>query len=97
MTYYRVRLNGQNFLLNLQGKVKKYGFYTTRDVEAESFEEAELKAVDLVKEDDAIKNSAVNEKDNSPMIYLEEIRILESGEEQLKNSGYSFYTEDETS
>ncbi len=97
MNWYRVRLNGQNFLLNLQDKPQKHGFYTTRDVEAESIEEAELKAVKLVKEDDALKNSTINERDNSPMIYLEEIRILKSDEERLKNSGYTFYTEDETS
>jgi len=97
MNSYRVRLNGRNFLLNHQSEPQKYGFYTTRDVKAESFEEAELKAVELVEEEDALKNSTINERDDSPMIYLEEIRILKSGKERLKNSGYTFYTEDETS
>ncbi len=45
MNRYRVRLNGRNFLLNLEGDAQKFGFHTTRDTEAESFEDAELKVI----------------------------------------------------
>jgi hypothetical protein len=97
MNWYRVRLNGQNFLLNIQGEPRKYGFYTTRDVEADSFEKAEMKAIELVKGDGFLKNSTLNNKEDSPMIYVEDMKILEPYEEQLKNDGYTFYTDDEAS
>ena len=95
MNWYRVQLNGKNFLLNLQDNPRKYGFYTTKDVEAESFEEAELKAVKLVRDDETLRISSLNEKDDSPMIYVEEMRILDQDEERLSNSGHSFYIEDD--
>jgi hypothetical protein len=57
MNRYSVRLNGQNFLLNFEGNAQKFGFYTTRDVEAESFEDAELKAVQIVRKDETIRDT----------------------------------------
>jgi hypothetical protein len=93
MNRHRIRLNGQNFLLNLQGEPRRYSFYTTRDVEAVSFEEAESKAVDLIRNDDSLKKSSPGMVADSPMIFVEEIRILKPDEERLENSGYTFYTE----
>lgn len=93
MNWYRVLLHGKNVLLNFDGEPKKFGFYTTRDVEAESLEIAELKAVEMVREDEALVNGVLNERDDSPMIYVDEMKILNADEEKLGNSGFTFYVE----
>ena len=77
------------------GKENKCGFYVTRDVEADSFEDAELKAVDLVRGDEALRNSTVNPLDDPPKLYLETIRLLGDDETSINNSGHVFYNEAE--
>ncbi|MDQ3041452.1 MAG: hypothetical protein M3R11_03620 [Acidobacteriota bacterium] len=94
MNRYRVRLNGRNFLLNLEGDAQKFGFYTTRDIEAESFEDAELKVVKNIQEDETLKNNVLNGKNDSPMIYVNEMKVLDAVEEKLNNSGFTFYREE---
>jgi hypothetical protein len=94
MNRYRVRLNGKNFLLNLQDNPQKFGFYTTRDVEAESFEEAETKAVGNIREDETLKNNILNDDSDSTVIYVAEIKVLESDEEVITNFGFTFYREE---
>jgi hypothetical protein len=42
---FQVRLHGRNFLLDLDGNASSHGFFTTRWVEAENAEAAELAAV----------------------------------------------------
>jgi len=94
MNWYRVQLNGQNFLLNLEGDSQKFGFYTTRDIEAESYEGAELKVIKTIQEDETLKNNVLNGKNDSPTIYINEMKLFESDEEKLNNSGFTFYRED---
>jgi hypothetical protein len=93
MSKYRVRLNRQNFLLILDDSLKKYGFYATRDVEAKSFEDARLKAVDMIRNETELVESTRNQLNDSPSLFVDEIRLLADDEEILKNSGYSFYIE----
>ena len=93
MSWYRVRLNGQNFLLHLAEGSKKHGFYATRDVKAESFEVAELKAIELVRNDQKLLDIVENEKEDSPMIYVDDVRMLEPDEEKLNNTGFTYYPE----
>lgn len=95
MNCYRIRINGQNFLLNLNGTLTKFGFYTTRDIKAESLENAETIAVQLIENDEALISQILNDRTDSPMTYIDEIRVLEIDEERLKNFGYSFYVEEE--
>lgn len=47
MKNFRVLLNGQNLSIELEGKVQKVGFYTTRLVEADT-PEGEGSAIDLI-------------------------------------------------
>jgi len=47
MKRFKVKLHGKNFLLNLDGEPKKFGFYATRFVKAEDPQEAEKIAVIL--------------------------------------------------
>lgn len=49
MNKYRVLLNGRNFLLEMGDRVASHGLYTTRFVEANTPDEAELKAVNSIR------------------------------------------------
>ena len=78
MKKYKIMLEGKNFLLSSDGQTMKHGFFTTRWVEARDPEEAELKAIDLIKNDRGLMNNLLNDQSNPPMIYLREIYELES-------------------
>jgi hypothetical protein len=94
MRKYRIMLEGRGFLLDLEGSVKKYGFFATRYVEAENPKHAELKAVQLIREDLSAKTAVKNEG-TKPMISLDSIAELESFEDvQLPGTGYSFFPDD---
>lgn len=96
MSFYRVMLHGENFLVIFDGKLKRVGFYTTRDVEADSFADAARKAVELVKNEYRLKDSYA-EKNESPTVSVKEMRLVMPNEKHLENRGYTFYKEDETS
>jgi hypothetical protein len=89
---YRVLINGQNFLLTIDGKARKSGFYTTRLVEAQDAKEAEIAAVELIKSDSKLKDIALNERGDSPMLYVEEVEEVKKLRPAL---GYAFYSEEE--
>ena len=95
MKKYQLFLNGRNFLINMEGKPQRHGFYTTRWVEAENPDDAELKAVENIKADSELKKCVLNDKDDPPMIYLEEIYELDSfNGVNPPGKGFSFYLED---
>jgi hypothetical protein len=95
MSKYRVLINGENFLLNFDGRLEKVGFYVTRVVEARKPDEAELAAVDLVREDSRLKDNVLNERDDPPMLYADEIEEMEESEENV-DTGFSWFTDGET-
>src|SRR5262249_24035175 len=95
MKKYKVFLNGRNFLMEADGQPKKMGFYTTRFVEAETPENAENIAVELVRNDAELRKAVKNEKPDPPTIYAEEIALLQSFEGILvPGTGYTFYEEE---
>jgi hypothetical protein len=97
MSKYRVLINGETFLLNFDGQPQKLGFYVTRVFDAQSPNEAEFAAVDSVREDSHLKGNVLNERDDPPMLYAEEIEeIEESNREENVNTGFSWYTDGET-
>lgn len=87
---YQVMLRGENFELIWEGQVKNLGFFTTRWVKAESIEDAEQKAVTLIKQDDSLKAMMVEQPTLTPMIYLEEVTIAKWWK-RLGGKGYSFW------
>jgi hypothetical protein len=96
MKKYRLLLNGRNFLMRVDGRLERSGFYTTRIVTASSPEEAEKLAIDLIRNDSSLRASVLNEPSNPPIIYVDEYAELE-GEESADgpNAGYTFYPEKE--
>ncbi|HJP95836.1 MAG TPA: hypothetical protein VJ843_00535 [Candidatus Saccharimonadales bacterium] len=90
---YRVLINGENFLLNIDGRVQRMGFYTTRFVEAKDAEQAEAIAVELIKRDTKLSETVLNKRGDSPMLHAEEVEEVEESGAQL---GYAFYSEEES-
>ena len=96
MSKYRVLINGQNLLLNLDGSPRKLGFYTTRFVDARNPEEAEDVAVELIREDAALKGNVLNGRDDPPMLYADEVEeIGVSDDDDSLGTGFSWYAEPE--
>lgn len=91
MKYYRVLLNGQNFLINYEGKKIYMGFYTTRFVEASNSEEAELKAVNNIRNNEKLKDATLNKSwQKKAKIYLDEIYEIEEKDVQ-RDYGFGWY------
>ncbi|MEH6393311.1 hypothetical protein [Pseudoalteromonas sp.] len=98
MSYFQVLLEGENFFIEFDGKEELLGFVTTRWVKAKDKEEAELKAVDLVKNDQHLRNLLRTSDGDlpSPMIFLSEMRDVNWFTYFRRNpgAGYSFYSMD---
>ena len=93
---YQVMLRGENFELMWEGEVKNLGFFTTRWVKAESIQDAEQKAVALIKQDHSLISMMVKQPTLTPMIYLEEVAVARWWK-RLGGKGYSFWEMEQTS
>ena len=99
MKKYRVLLNGRNFILETgDDGPKKHGFFTTRWVKANDEVEAENSAVEMIRQCSKLRSAVLNEKDDPPRIFLEEIYIAGAFEyfRRKPGKGYVFYPEDES-
>ncbi len=92
MKKFRVFLRGENFLLKEEGSVKRFGFYTTRFVEALDEDQAEQTAVELVRKEDQLQEAVWNDQSDPPMIFVEEIDEISTFESH--GGGFSFYEDD---
>ena len=98
MAYYQVLIHGSDFILNLDGKAnERGGFYTTRIVKARSHNEAELKAIGLIKTDPKLHEVSVKQENTTPMLYVEELATISffTYVRRKPGSGYVFYTGDD--
>jgi len=89
---YIVSINGRNFLMRMDGKIRKAGFYTTRFVEAQDVEEAEAVAIGLIRSDAKLSSSILNRREDPPILTVEEIEEVKKLQSQ---EGYAFYPEEE--
>lgn len=98
MPKFRVRLNGQNFLLSVDGQPRRMGFYKTYFLQADDAEAAELMACDFVRGDDQLRPRVLNEPGDRPLILPTAIDEIESFEGLTSlEQGYVFYPEEEKS
>jgi hypothetical protein len=95
VTHYRVLLRGENFLINTDEKATLFGFYTTRFVKANDPEEAELLAVDLIRQDDSLRKTVLNEQSDPPMIFAKEIAEVDPDDVPESVGGYTFFSTEE--
>ncbi|MCB2183590.1 MAG: hypothetical protein KQH63_16265 [Desulfobulbaceae bacterium] len=95
MKKYQIQIQGKNFLVSQDGEKKTMGFYTTRWVEAFSPEEAETVAIELIKNDQELRETIINGKDNPPMLYAEKISEIHNFEGvDPPGSGYTFFPDE---
>jgi hypothetical protein len=95
MKKYRVMLEGQNFLIEMDGKVGKYEFYQTFFLEAGSPAEAENAAVQKVRTNPDLRSAVRNSKDDAPTMHLEEIEEIQKFPKGTRRAtGRAWYSED---
>jgi hypothetical protein len=95
MKKYKVLVRGENFLINLEGEDQKLGFYTTAFVEGQDEEQAEQRAMALLRNDKEFRWSVLNEQSDAPMMFVDEIDELQSFEGlNLPRTGFSFFPEE---
>ena len=97
MKRFKVKLHGENFLLNLDGELKKFGFYATKFVKAENPQEAEKNAIILIYQNPNLRDAVLNANADRPTINLEEIKEVNFLKFFAKKSttDFTFYPEDE--
>ena len=83
-------LQGHNFEVIIDGKMENLGFYTTRVVRANSLEEAEKKAINLIKNDRSLINIMVKNSILEPKIEVEMV-YKASWWKKTGGKGYTFY------
>jgi hypothetical protein len=94
MKKYKLFIRGQNFSINLDGEIKKLGFYTTRFVEACDEREAEDLVIELLRQDSSLLETVKNDKSDLPMMHVERIEELDSFEGCfVPGAGFTFYPE----
>jgi len=91
MPLFRCFIRGDNFPGKLIGQEEPIGFYTTRFVEAESPEKAEILAVDLLRNDPDLDMPPEHRTENSK-VYFEEIDEVPAGTARKPNKGFTFFT-----
>jgi len=72
------------------------GFYTTRFVQADSSESAELLAVDLLRQDKKLR-SILNWRSDLPRIFAEEIGAVHADDVPEIAPGYAFFPAEDAS
>ena len=96
MKKYRLLVRGENFLINLDDEDQRVGFYTTVFVEAKTEEEAELKAIELLRNDRKLLDGVRNPQSDSPMMFVDEIDELDSFKGlNLPRTGFAFFPQEE--
>ena len=97
--YFRVRVNGRNFQLAWQDErerayIRRVGFYTTVHIRARNLQEAELRAVNVLKRDKSLLTSVRNSRSDPPRMFVDEIVEVSSFKGlRIPRTGFAFYGE----
>jgi hypothetical protein len=78
MPKYKVEINGANFLIDMQGRRAKCGFFTIRFVEAPDAAAAENAAVEMIRETQRLRDVVRNGPDDPPVMDVIGIFEMES-------------------
>ena len=96
MKKYKVLLNGQNYLLDFDGELRKFGFHTTRFVKASNQKEAETKAIALIHRDPTLVQNVLNGSKDPTTIKVDGAKSVGIFDLFFKKQDrFRFYIEDE--
>jgi hypothetical protein len=97
MNKYRVMINCDNLLTVVEGRRQRLGFFTNVFVEAFSPADAESRALELLREDVALRDVALNPDEDPLSFSVEEANEIESFEGvRLPRTGLTLYPLEET-
>jgi hypothetical protein len=89
---YIVKLEGRNLFFEYEGEPRRFGFATTRHVEAANPKAAEKFAIQKVREDDQLNASLPNDPSNPPHITMTHYVEVDSFDlARSPELGYIFY------
>lgn len=87
-------MNGQNFLIEVDGTKAKRGFFEYHFCEARNPEEAEAIAVDKIRKNEELKAITLNSIEDPPLIEMTEIDEVDHyNESDETKSGVVWYQE----
>ena len=97
MKYFCLVINGENFLVKVDGVAEKHGFYQPFFIKAYSAEEAELTAVQELMDDPDLKKITLNSPDDPPTFTLEDIAEVDDFDDidDLDPEGQWYLEDDE--
>jgi hypothetical protein len=97
MKRFKVKLHGENFLLNLDGEFNKFGFYATSFIKAEDPQEVKKIATILIHQNPNLRDTVLNENTDRPRINIEEVEEVNFLKffAQKSTTSFTFYPEDE--
>ena len=94
MPFFQCLIRAENLPMTLEGKSQLMGFYTTRWVEAETTEAAELLALEMVREEFPFSEEDRRRAPDAKM-YFEEIVEAAPDTPRVPNRGASWFPMDE--
>lgn len=90
---FKIVVEGQNYIVNLDEIPQRCGFFTTRFVEAENLSEAENIVRQLIR--DELKEVLLNDRNNPPVISLDEVvEIVSFGDNDVPGFGFTWFKEE---
>jgi hypothetical protein len=97
MPYFSVMLHGEEINIPSEdGEDAIIGFYTTRLVKAETRQEAEIKAKEMITKEWSTGPYAMSNKGSLPKLRIETITDKTFFDSlRVKNKGYAFYNHDD--
>ena len=78
MAKYKIEINGANFLIDMEGRSAKHGFFTIRFVEAPDAAAAENAAVQMIRDTQRLRDLVRNAPDDPPIMDVIGITEMES-------------------
>ncbi len=99
MRKFKVFVEGRNFLIDGPDGTDRYAFCTTRLIDADNEDDAELRAVEALRANQSLREVVRNEQDNPPMMYVTEIEELDEvaeAEGQSADAGLTWYVDETT-
>lgn len=91
MPLFRCSITGEDFPGKILHQADPVGFYTTRYVEAETPEQAELFALERLRNDAALDLAPEHRSENA-RVYFESIEEVPEDTERTPDAGFVFFT-----